>query len=267
MGGVGTVFTREDARRRGLAEKLLEWAATDMTARGMCVSVLFAARIPWYSRLGWRSFGVRRTLLERGSGGPSESTGPEAEAFVPERDLAAVRALYEAYSGDLPGVARDDALWQASLRNSGNPEEEFLVARAGGELVAYLRAVVLSGILVVMEFGRTPGFEDALARLFVELMEPRVPDPLATGAKPSAELRRVASTVGLHFDPDLGAALARRGIIQKEHADPTCMLRCMDADALGSRLGVPRQEGEAPNDFLFRMLPPEDLTFWPADRF
>ncbi|MDH3687359.1 MAG: hypothetical protein OEP95_14095, partial [Myxococcales bacterium] len=174
----------------------------------------------------------------------------------------------DAYSSLLPGtVARDDTLWDVSLRNAGNPAEEFLVVRSGGQCVAYLRAVVLSGILVLSEFGSSPGFDEALAGAVRALLEPRDPDPLATGDKPSSELRRVASTVSLHFAPDLAAALARNGVTLVEHDDPSCMLRCLDASALGARLGVPRRADESPDDFLRRMLPPDDFTFWPADRF
>lgn len=268
MGGIGTVFTRPGARGRGLAGSLLARAVEDMKARGDCISMLFAGRIRWYTKLGWHSWGLRRVLLERVGEGAPDRGALDFARFDRARDLASVRALHEAYSGLLTGtVARDDALWEASLRNGGNPQEEFCVVRAGGECIAYLRAVVLSGILVLSEFAAAPGFEDALARAVRALLEPRDPDPLATGAKPSNELRRVASTVSLHFAPDLGAALLRSGITLKEHDDPSCMLRCLDADALGAHVGLPSRASEPPVDFLRRVLPPEDLTCWPADRF
>lgn len=272
MGGIGTVFTHPDARGRGLAGSLLASAAAGMKEQGHCLSMLFTGRIPWYTKHGWHSFGLRRVLLERApertGESPTERAGCEISRFVPERDLASVRALHDAYSSLLPGtVVRDDALWDGSLRSAGNPEEEFLVVRSGGECVAYLRAVVLSGILVLSEFGSSPGFDEALAGAVRALLEPRDPDPLATGDKPSTELRRLASTVSLHFAPDLAAALARSGVTLKEHDDPSCMLRCLDASALGARLGVPLRAAETPDDFLRRMLPPEDFTFWPADRF
>ena len=54
-GGIGSVFTHPDARRQGLAEDLLKAAVVAMTQRGFEVSLLFAARIAWYTKLGWRS--------------------------------------------------------------------------------------------------------------------------------------------------------------------------------------------------------------------
>jgi GNAT superfamily N-acetyltransferase len=268
MGGIGTVFTRPDARGRGLAGGLLGRAADDMRARGYCCSMLFTGRMRWYAKLGWHSWGVRRALLERLAGGEPGPGAAEVASFDRARDLGSVRALHESYSGLLPGtVVRDDALWEASLRNGGNPLEEFRVVRSGGQCVAYLRAVVLSGILVLSEFAAAPGFEDALAGAIRASLEPRDPDPLATGTKPSAELRRVASTVSLRFAPELAAALLRRGVSLVEHDDPSCMLRCLDAEALGARTGLSQRPDEPPVDFLRRALPPEDFTFWSADRF
>jgi hypothetical protein len=45
------------------------------------------------------------------------------------------------------------------------------------------------------------------------------------------------------------------------------MLACLDAAALAAHAGERPRAGEAPNDFLARLLPPADLTFWLADRF
>jgi GNAT superfamily N-acetyltransferase len=268
LGGIGSVFTRPDARRRGLAGALLTRAAEDMAARGACVSMLFTGHIPWYTKLGWHSWGLQRVWLERAAEPSSPRRTFDLAPFDRALDLPSVRALHEAYSSLLPGtVVRDDALWEASLRNAGNPNEEFTVVRVGGECVAYLRAVVLSNVLVLSEFGSAPGFEEALAYAVRALMQPRDPDPMATGTKPSEELRRVASTVSLHFAPDLAAELLRSGITLGEHANPSCMLRCLDAPALGARIGLTPREDEPPADFLRRALPPEDFTFWTADRF
>lgn len=268
-GGIGSVFTAEEARRRGLAEALLARAADAMRGEGMWLSMLFASRLAWYAKLGWRSHGLRSTLVRRGEEGPGPPpAGLEVAAFDAASDLPAVRALHEAYSDGLTGtVARDDALWETSLRNAGNPREEFLLARSRGALVAYLRATVLYGILCVTEFARAPGFEAALAELFARATEPRADDPWARAARPSRELRSVASVTDLRFDPDLAVALAKRSLALHFHDDPSCMLRCLDADALARHLRVPRRDGEAEEAFLARALPPEEFSFWSADRF
>jgi hypothetical protein len=45
------------------------------------------------------------------------------------------------------------------------------------------------------------------------------------------------------------------------------MLCCLDPAALARRLGAIPHPGETGYALLRRLLPPERLAFWPADRF
>ena len=268
-GGIGSVFTARAARRRGIAEAVFERTMQAMRARGLAIGILFGGE-SIYARQGWRSWGVPAGLLlrEAGADAPPAPPGLAVSSFEQARDGAGVRALHERYSGLLPGsVVRDDRLWEASLRNAGNPDEEFLVARARGELVAYARATLLHGFLAVTEFAAEPGFEPALAVLLAHIMTPRDGDPWERSGRPTAELRRLAVTARLRAAPDLAAALAPAKIQPREAGDTQTMLSCLDAAALAAHVGEHPRPGEAPNDFLARLLPPEDLTFWLADRF
>jgi predicted N-acetyltransferase YhbS len=278
-GGIGSVFTRDEARRRGLAERLLERACGAMAARGLPVSILFGVQ-PLYRRQGYEFWPAHAALLLRAKDAgapaagaalaPGAAVGLEAAPFDPVRDFAAVRALHADYSGLLAGtVVRDDALWRHSLANAGNPEEEFLVARAGGELVAYARAAVLSGFLSLLELGCAPGFEAALAELVARLGRERADDVLAARAgKASAELRHAMVTAPVQrFAPDLAVALARAGFELRELPLRHCMLRCVDPAGLAARVGIRQRPDEAPNAFLARLLPAHELAFWTADRF
>jgi GNAT superfamily N-acetyltransferase len=246
LGGIGSVFTAQEVRRRGLAEALLSLAAGRMRARGMEVSLLFATRIAWYTKLGFASWPLARTKLL----GPGAPGATRVVSFDPARDLPAVGELHAHYAGGFDGtVLRDGALWQASLRNAGNPGEDFLVVRERGRVVAYGRAAVLSGARALLEWGREPGAAEALADVLVRLAGPQAFGP------------------DLGLDPELTAALERRGLSLSAVVDPTSMLCCLDAPALGRRLGLAPEAGEPPNDFLRRVLPPERFLFWPADRF
>lgn len=268
-GGIGSVFTAPAARRRGIAEAVFARAMRAMRERGLPLGLLFGDE-KIYVRQGWRPWGVPVGLLERepGAAPPPEPPGLEVRPFDDARDLGAVRALHARYGELLSGcVVRDDALWQASLRNAGNPDEEFLVARAGGELVAYLRATLLYGFVTLMELASEPGFEPALAALAARVMTPRQPDAWERAGRLSRELRRLAVSVPLGFAPDLAAALARGGIRWRPAGDSKTMLCCLDAGALAALTGERLRAGEAPNDFLARLLPASQLTFWPADRF
>jgi hypothetical protein len=192
----------------------------------------------------------------------------EIAPFDAARDLGVVMRLHERYSARLEGsVVRDHALWRASLANAGNPHEEFVVARRAGEPVAYARATALQGFLVLSELGRREDEEEALAQLVDGLLAPRCDDPLATRARPSGELRRLGVTIDLGMDAPLLGHLEARGLRHREVPDPTGLWRCLDADALGARLGVRPEPGEDPGDFLARLLPAERFAFWTADRF
>jgi predicted N-acetyltransferase YhbS len=268
-GGIGSVFTAPAARRRGIAEAVFARAMQAMRERALPVGLLFGDE-KLYARLGWRPWGVPVGLLQRepGASAPAEPPGLEVAGFDEARDLAAVRALHARYGELLSGsVLRDARLWQASLRNAGNPDEEFLLARAGGELVAYLRATLLYGFVTVMEFAAEPGFEPALAALAARVMTPRDADAWERAGRSSAELRKLAVSVPLGFAPDLRAALARAGITSRSAGDSKTMLHCLDAAALAARVGERPRPGESANDFLARLLPAEEFTFWPADRF
>jgi len=54
VGGIGSVFTRPEARGGGVASAVLERAIAEMRARGMALSVLFAELHDFYGRLGWQ---------------------------------------------------------------------------------------------------------------------------------------------------------------------------------------------------------------------
>jgi GNAT superfamily N-acetyltransferase len=265
-GGIGSVFTHPDQRRRGVGEALLARALGAMRARGMELSLLFTARAPWYTRLGWQAWPCRRLILERGDSRPAAAPDFEVAAFDPARDLAAAQALHERYDADREGsVIRDDALWRASLRMAGNPGEEFLVAQRGGGLLAYARAVVLYGILTLTEYACAPGAEAALAELLVRLLAPREDDPLAGDACVSGDARLRALGDSAARGAALRSALESRGVKAQEFDAPRTLLRCLDPGALARRLDEPpTARAEA---LLARRLPPRRFGFWAADRF
>ncbi len=268
-GGIGTVYTRPDRRGAGIASAVLECSVADMRKRGMEISLLFAARIPFYERLGWRSWPVRRDLLRRSAGvmPRAGADNPLIERFAPARDLEAVVALHAETAAGLAGVAtRDAAAWRASLRLAGNPGEEFLVARAGRDraLLAYARAIRLNEALTIAEHGLRDA--DALAALCEAILAPREPDGLAPAGKLSAEFRSFA-VLSVAADPALVAALERRGVACSSIEDPTPMLRCLDGEALARRLDLPPEQGGSFDAILRRLLPPGRFAYWLADRF
>ena len=272
-GGIGSVFTRPGSRNRGIAGELLGCATEAMRERGMELSLLFAARLAFYGRLGWRSWPCTRTLVRAPATAPSAPAEIEIAPFDPARDLAQVVALHAAYSGARNGTTvRDTSGWRSSLRLAGNPQEEFLVARRQGRALAYTRATVLSSFLMLSELGREVSRDpaaEALAALVAATLEPRARDLLAPAGKRSEEFRSQLLAPAAH-DPELERALAARGFGALALPDPTAMLRCLAPEALAKRLGVsaPAQRSrDAVEAFLRSVLPPEGFTTWLADRF
>jgi GNAT superfamily N-acetyltransferase len=276
-GGIGSVFTRPEVRASGVASALLSRAAEAMRERGMELSLLFAQRLDFYTKRGWRSWTRPRLLAKApareprgaGAGASGAERAQAGVAFDPARHLGAVKEVHRAYDAARSGVVeRDDALWDASLLLAGNPREEFVVCEGGeeGAVVAYARAIRMSGVLLVAELGRLEGRGAALASLVAGLLGPRGRDPLATPERPSPVLRAFA-VLPCFDDPELMDALAGHGLALDCFPDPSSMLRCLDPPGLARRLELEIGAGEDAETFLARALPPAAWTFWPADRF
>jgi hypothetical protein len=213
--------------------------------------------VDWYARQGWASWTLTRHVARPGPGAPAAApgTGAAIRRLGGEADRAALRALHLLTSEGLEGtVVRDEALWTASWRNAGNPDEDVLGAEGEGPggLAAYGRATRLAGARLVTEWGHVPG----------EAGEAALSDVLA------ALLPEGGVIPNLGQRPGLEPQLAARGLALRAVRDPTPMMRCLDPGALADRLGVPPPApGAEPGAWLARLLPPDRLAFWPADRF
>lgn len=271
-GGIGSVYTRPAARESGIASALLDRAVEAMHDAGMELSLLFAARTGFYGSRGWAPWTSERTILRSSkppSGQPEDAAdaGIELARFDRSRDLEAVQTIHAAYSASRSGtVVRDADLWEASLRLGGNPHEDFWVARQGGSVVAYARATLLYEVYTVTELARLEPAADALACLMQSLLTPRDPDWLVPAGKTSAELRAFL-LLPCFDDIPFTVSLEQRDMTAHPIADPTTMLRCLDAEALARRLDVALLPGEDGPRFLSRILPQDHFVFWPADRF
>ena len=93
-GGIGSVFTRPEARGSGIASELLERAALAMRERGMLLSLLFSSRFHFYERVGWISWPGSRTLLRPHQARVQRSPMP-ARRCGPSRPRATSRPCSE----------------------------------------------------------------------------------------------------------------------------------------------------------------------------
>ncbi|HXW83490.1 MAG TPA: GNAT family N-acetyltransferase [Candidatus Binataceae bacterium] len=282
MGGIGSVFTREDYRHKGVASELMKLSVETMRREGFELSLLFAERLTFYNQFGWREIGRQFSVL---AGTEAIAGAPDfaIDVFQPTRDFEAVAAIHRSYSGrfDLTAV-RDRADWEASLVYAGNQPNEpgtgsvehFVLARGGGRVRAYARATRFHGIAMIMEYGYADGAEPAMLALFKYCGE------AASGARSTlsllggdrhrgAEILRVGQNSGVivthtAHDSALEEFLAAAGAPVMHHADNNYMWRVIAPERLASRLGVAASEAQARALEIFAS--PNSL-FWTADRF
>lgn len=251
VGGVGNVFTTEAYRERGVASQLLTRAVAAMDEHGFDLSLLFAVRLAFYGHLGWQSH-LRHLVFIEPAKVPSD--GPFAIAPFAASDLDAVMAIYDSYNAGFSGpTVRDSRYWQGQLRCAGNPHEDFLVARAGHEIVAYARGTLLYDFYVIMEHGFLPGHDEALAQLMCRLHS------TAATAFPG-------TIAQLAIAPAVQHRLRERGLTLRTVEDVFWMWRITSPQRLATKLGMGEAELEA-DDVFFRLLPPEQSVYWIADRF
>ena len=247
---VGNVYTDPTCRAGGTASALLERALAAMEPHGFDASLLFASRLDFYARFGWRSLTRQLSFI---SGGTTSAPATPPETFDVARDLESVMAVYDAYGRGVPGAtARDAAYWNGQLRYAGNPDERFLVARRAGQVIAYARGTTLYDFPVITEHGCAAGEAAALADLIVHLHRD------ATGYP--------GSLAQLAPDAALAAALAERGLAVRGIDDGLWMWHPLSGERLAAALRLPvatvRAEG-----FFAELLPAGRSRYWMSDRF
>lgn len=281
-GGFSNLYTEPEWRRRGIAKALVEHATSELRARGVELALAFPGAHPaaqaFFAHSGWYAWGRQQTILRRDPEAAAPPSAQRREAFelvevtaADARALQSVKSIHAAYAASRSGtVVRDDALWAATIQAGASPREEFWLARRGGLTVAYARASIVDDVLTVTELGRFEDGQDALARLIASLLTPRANDPLAPadaqGLETSAALR---SFVILPAFDDIGliVALEHQGVRAHPMDQAEATMACVNLIGFASRLDVDLRPGEDGAAFLRRILPPDGMVFWPADRF
>lgn len=287
MGGIGSVFTREDYRHKRVASALMRLAVQTLEREGFEVSLLFAERLTFYNQFGWREterkFGVLADAARLRT-----SVEIEIDAFDIARDLAEVAAIHRAYTGRFNvAVLRSESDWRANYSFAGNQpmhpgegsEEYFVLARAAGKIRAYARAIRLYGVTMVMEYGYLPDDSESEGALFALL---RHLAETAQGLPPSSRMigdhRRAARLRGgsgataptgaivthTAHDKTLEDHLGKAGAPVMHHVDNNYMWRIIAPDKLAARLGT---SAEAATSRAFALFADDHSLFWTADRF
>jgi GNAT superfamily N-acetyltransferase len=284
MGGIGSVFTREEYRHKQVASTLMRLAVETMVREGFEVSLLFAERLTFYNQFGWREVPRKFTVLAGASGiQPLNRDGWnqfEIDVFDDARDVAEVVAIHRAYSGRFNVTAvRDEPAWRANLRFAGNQpgegsQEYFTICRErSGRIAAYARVTRFYGVSMVMEFGYRDA--DAMLAMFKYLGEeaagapisiPRVGDHHGSALLRGTSERAARTTIVTHtaHDPELEKTLADAGCPIVHHVDNNYMWRVLAPQRLARRFAM---TPEAATAHAFELFSDSRSLYWTADRF
>jgi predicted N-acetyltransferase YhbS len=281
MGGIGSVFTREDYRHKRVASDLMRLAIETMGREGFEVSLLFAERLTFYNQFGWREVERKFSVLANAASIRTPRTFT-IDVFDTDRDFAEVVAIHRAYTGRFNVAAvREDTDWRANLLFAGNqPQrpgegsaEYFVLARDGATIAAYARVTRFHGVAMLMEYGYRDSSEDAMLALLRHLGEAAAgaphSAPLAGDHRRASLLREGAAASGVivthtAHDPNLEAKLAASSVPVAYHTDNNYMWRIISAEKLGQRLGLPPEGAGAR---AFELFASDRSLFWTSDRF
>jgi predicted N-acetyltransferase YhbS len=263
MGGIGSVFTRPDARRRGVAGALLERAIAAMGERGMVLSYLLAERLRWYGQYGYRPWSRGWRTLRWPGGARAEAA--TARRYAAEQDRSEVERLWRLYAEGGGGAPLDGIVdrgspeeWRGSYQLAGTPEEDIWIADGGTHATAYLRVADFNGLLRVLEWGREGDGARALYELLAAALAGRNVESIRLPLIRDEALERLLAAAGARID----SRPAWDEVPPGARPPATWMVRSLDDDALAGQLGMPTED-----DILARCLPPERFAFWEADRF
>ena len=283
MGGIGSVFTLEEYRHKGVASELMRLAVDTMVREGFEVSLLFAERLTFYKQFGWREVERFFSILAAAASIRSRD-GFVIDSFENKRDLDEIMQIHRGYSGRFNVTAvRNESAWRANLKFAGNQpaysgegsEEYFVVCREDQRIAAYARVTGFHGVSMIMEYGYVPGGIDAMLATFKYLGEEAAGVPIT--ARRIGDHRRAAllhtatkpadtSVLVTHsaHDRALEKALADAGCPVAHHLDNNYMWRVLKPDKLAWRFAM---APEAVAAHAFDIFGDSRSLYWTADRF
>ena len=173
VGGIGSVSTDPEHRKRGHSGRLLETALAEMERAGCVWSLLGTGVNDHYARHGWRTVSTPDPwgeLLPLGN----EPPPPEGrgELLAPDgATLEAMAALYDAETATRPmATVRSERAWRTAVRYRLSGRTFILGVHEGGRLVAYVVARKPGGAWTFTEaVGEPSYFPELFAAMAVRL--------------------------------------------------------------------------------------------------
>lgn len=137
VGGIGSVSTHPDARKKGYSSQLLQMSILKMADQNCVWSYLGTGVNDHYARHGWRTVS---TPYYRGTLWPAAKPKAMQASRVTDSLLGAMATVYGAYSRNLP-MANDRSikLWNTAVKyRVTGAQDEVYIAYKGSELTSYL---------------------------------------------------------------------------------------------------------------------------------
>src|SRR5712671_4666523 len=120
MGGIGSVFTLEEYRHKGVASALMRLAVDTMVRESFEVSLLFAERLTFYNQFGWREIDRKFSILPAAAAIKVRSDFV-IDAFETARDLPSIAEIQRGYTGRFNvRSVRGGGGWGAGVEFAGN---------------------------------------------------------------------------------------------------------------------------------------------------
>ena len=141
MGGLGSVGTHPDHRKKGYSSQVLLDTADHLATSCFDLSLLFTGINDHYAKAGWVTYPVTFRSINL-SNLPKLETAAEVlvEKYDVETDLPEVILIYDQFNQSRTGTTvRDQTYWRNQPKWRGQDPDLFWVARQEGKIVAYLK--------------------------------------------------------------------------------------------------------------------------------
>ena len=194
MGGVGSVGTDPPHLRAGYSSGVLRDSVRYMQTAGYDLSILGTGIQSHYARAGWVMYPTYSMDLALPPTLEKVSTDVMIEACEPDRDLPALRAIYNQFNANRTGTfVKDAEYWANRPKWRTYDPSLYWIAKQSGTTVAYLLAEQWE----IGEFGYLPDAEEAMIALFSHFFRcAKTEGVQEIGAPAPSQSRRIFEAMG-----------------------------------------------------------------------
>ncbi len=173
-GGIASVATHPDYRRKGYAKMLLKERFCDLSLKKLDFSLLFTDKPSIYEKLGWEILPQRFYTIEEIKA-PLSARKKKVEMFHYSTKvlMEEVERIYEQNILSFPGaLKRDEAYWQEYFRIFDLEDKElFFLLREESTAKAYTRVYKEKDDILLGEMGVEKEDNEAIKELFYYLLD------------------------------------------------------------------------------------------------